>query len=67
MSKNKELLDKIEQLELKLKTYDEMICELVEYLPHGRTDTEELIVRSLRTIGLSDVDIKGYFSGNIIL
>lgn len=62
-----ELEQEIKELKAKLESYDSMICELVEYMPTGRIDTEELIIRALRTVGLSDVDIKGYMSGNIIL
>lgn len=51
--------------------FDEVYCvvaAMVEELNWRYSDEHKaLVIRALRLVGVSDVDIRGYFAGNIIL
>lgn len=53
------------ELEAAKQAHYDSVAELIEELPHNQI-TQELVVKSLRAVGFSEVDIRGYFGGNII-
>jgi len=60
-----------QQQETPALDYEEIysvVCEMVDELNFRYNDDHRiLVVKALRALGVSDNDIRGFFSGNIIL
>lgn len=60
--------DKIKEQYQIIEKMQKVIFEMVDELHwETRTDHHALVVKALRAAGVTDDDIRGFFSGNIIL